>query len=412
MKKLLSLLLALLMLLTLVGCGSSEKEETSDDSTLKVGVILVGDENEGYTYAHIKGVEEALVAVGLSEDSVTYKYKVSDADSSAKDAAIDLAEQGCNLIISNSYGHSQYLQEVAIDYPDITFVGDTGDTAAISGLANFKNAFTNVYEARYVSGVVAGMKIKELADNGELVAANYNEDGNVKVGYVGAFGYAEVISGMTAFLLGIRSVYPEVEMYVDYTQSWFDYTAEYEMANKLMSMGCVVIGQHADSEGAPTAVEENYKNNTYGFTAYSVGYNVSMLTCAPDVALTSATNNWEKFYEYAFKCMLNGEELVTDWHEGYNTGAVGITELGSACAPGTEEKVAEVEEAIKNDELHVFDVSTFTVNGETPTEILGDLDCDYTPETNALYDGYFHESELRSAPYFATIIDGVTDLSK
>ena len=429
MKKLLALVLALAMALALVACGggnastpssntpastpagdASTPEEGGDAAPaadLKVGCILVGDENEGYTYAHIKGIEEAIAATGIPAENVIMKYSVPE-DEKCQDAAIDLVEQGCTLILSNSYGHQSHMQQVASEYPDVTFVACTGDTANQSGLSNFKNAFTGIYEARYVSGVVAGMKVAELVADGKLTDANYDADGKVKIGYVGAYPYAEVVSGYTAFFLGIQSVYPDVSMEVQYTNSWFDITAEGTAAEALMADGCVIIGQHADSTGAPAAVQAA---QDAGKVAYSVGYNIDMLSVAPTAALTSATNDWGKYYTYAFECMLNGEEIATDWCEGYTADAVGITELGQSCAAGTAEKVDEVVAALKSGELQVFDCSTFTVGGEHPTSILIDMDGDFTGETEGVVDGVFMESSLRSAPGFTARIDGITELN-
>jgi basic membrane protein A len=412
MKKLLAVLLAFLMIFSLVGCSSKEEGNGGEEEVVepKVGVILVGDENEGYTYAHIYGIREACKVLGISDDKIIWKYNVPE-DQTTYDMAVDLVENGATLVISNSYSHQSFMQQAAAEYPDVTFLACTGDNAAVSGLANFKNAFPQTYQSRYVSGVVAGMKIKELAENGALVPENYNENGNVKVGYVGAFPYAEVVSGYTGFFLGLRSVYPEAEMYVKYTNSWFDLTAEATVADELMSQGCVIIGQHADSTGAPSQLQKNMEDNKYGFTAYSVGYNVSMLDVAPDVALTSASNGWERLYEYVLKSWLDDSDIVTDWTAGYEDKAVMITELGKNVAPGTAEAVAEAESKIMSGELHVFDASTFTIGGETPTSILGDVDADFVPETECLIDGYFHESEFRSAPYFAARIDGITELN-
>lgn len=427
MKKLLALILALAMACALAACGSSggsnsdatPSSDVQDDNTvstddgaaantdLKIGCILVGDENEGYSYAHIMGIQEAIEATGIPAENVIMKYSVPE-NEECYDAAIDLVEQGCSLIISNSYSHQSYMQQAASENPDVTFVACTGDTAALSGLDNFKNAFTAIYQARYVSGVVAGMKIAEMDANGEIPESGYDADGNVKVGYVGAYPYAEVVSGYTAFFLGIQSVYPDVVMEVSYTNSWFDITAEGTAAESLMADGCVIIGQHADSTGAPAAVQAALEAGT---VAYSVGYNIDMLSVAPDAALTSATNDWGVYYTYAFTCAMNGEEIATDWCEGYETGAVGITELGSSCAEGTAEKVAEVEAALQSGELQVFDTSTFTVNGEHPTSILVDLDGDYIGETEGVVDGVFQESTLRSAPGFSERIDGITELN-
>jgi basic membrane protein A len=429
MKKVLALILALGLVFSLAACGGSSdssdaatdtvstQPETSGEaveeageataaSDVKIGVVLVGDENEGYTAAHIDGIKAAAAATGIDESQIVWKYSVSE-DQSCFDACVDLAEQGCQLIITNSYGHQSYCQQAAAEYPNIQFVADTGDTANYAGLDNFHNAFTDVYQSRYVSGVVAGMKIAELVENGELSDANY-QDGKVKVGYVGAYPYAEVVSGYTAFFLGIQSVYPDVVMEVQYTNSWFDLTGEAEAANALMSDGCVIIGQHADSTGAPSAVQAALDAGT---VAYSVGYNIDMLSVAPTAALTSSTNNWEVFYEYAFNCIINGEAMSTDWAEGYETGAVGITALGESCAEGTAEKVAEVEAALTDGSLNVFDCSTFTVDGEHPTSILIDMDGDFTGETEGVVDGVFQESVLRSAPGFTARIDGITELN-
>ena len=430
MKKLLALVLALAMALALVACGggnastpgsnppastpagdASTPDEGGDAAPaadLKVGCILVGDENEGYTYAHIKGIEEAIAATGVPAENVIMKYSVPE-DEKCQDAAIDLVEQGCTLILSNSYGHQSHMQQVASEYPEVTFVACTGDTANQSGLSNFKNAFTGIYEARYVSGVVAGMKVAELVADGKLTDANYDADGKVKIGYVGAYPYAEVVSGYTAFFLGIQSVVENVVMDVTYTNSWFDITAEAEAANALMSSGCVVIGQHADSTGAPSAVQAA---QDAGKVAYSIGYNVDMLAVAPTAALTSATNVWEVYYEYAMKTVINGEKIARNWAAGYAEGAVAITALGESCAEGTAEKVEETIAALQDGSLKVFDTSKFTVGGETVTSTFAtDTDGDFVYDTDeAIIDGAYCESYYQSAPSFSLRIDGINEL--
>ena len=431
MKKYLAVLLAVCFIFCLAACGNKttnngdvtpdnqgevapdnqgevtpdngENGENTEKANLKVGVILVGDENEGYTYAHIKGIQEAAKELGMTEDQLVWKYSIPE-DATCTETALDLVDQGCNLIISNSYGHQSFMEEAASQNPEVTFVAMTGDTAAKSGLDNFCNAFTHVFESRYVSGVVAGMKVAELIADGKLTDKNYDGE-NVKIGYVGAYPYAEVVSGYTAFFLGIQSVVPNVTMEVSYTNSWFDITMEAAAADALMADGCVIIGQHADSTGAPSAVQAAYEK---GNVAYSIGYNVDMLSVAPDAALTSATNNWAVYYKYAFGTMLKGEKIKTDWAEGFTSGAVAITDLGKSCAEGTAEKVAEVEKQIHDGELHVFDTSKFTVGGEH----LDSYDKSYGFEGNELIkDGYFHESELRSAPAFDIRIDGIKELA-
>ncbi|MDO5377261.1 MAG: BMP family ABC transporter substrate-binding protein [Clostridia bacterium] len=410
MKKWIALLLA--AMLCVMACAA-----LADD--LKVGVILVGDETEGYTLAHMNGIKAAAAQVGLDESQIVWKYKIPE-DQTCSDNAYDLVGQGCNLIISNSYGHQTFMRDVAEEIPEVTFVAMTGDFAAISGLDNLKNAFTKIYEARYVSGVVAGMKVAELLETGELSPekqpTSFDADGNVKIGYVGAYDYAEVVSGYTAFFLGVRSIVPNVVMEVNYTNSWFDIDKEAAAAEALISKGCVIIGQHADSTGAPAATQ---KLLDAGNVCYSVGYNIDMLPTAPTAALTSPTNEWQVFYAELFTAMMNGEEIPADWAKGYDAGAVAITELGSSCAAGTAEKVAEVEAAIHDGTLKVFDTATFTVDGQTVTSAPCDMTfmdwatmtAIYEGETvEAIADGAFNESVFRSAPYFALRIDGITEI--
>ncbi|MEX1307756.1 MAG: BMP family ABC transporter substrate-binding protein, partial [Eubacteriales bacterium] len=193
MKKLIVLLLVTVMLLSLVACGTKEAD-TADE--LMVGVILVGDENVGYDSAHIDGIKAAAAAVGIEDDQIIWKYNIEE-DENCYDTATDLVEQGCSYIISDSYGHQSYMQQAASENPDVTFISMTGDTAAVSGLENFKNAFNFTFESRYVSGVVAGMKLAELVENGEVPADSIDADGNIKIGYVGAYPYDEVVSGYT-----------------------------------------------------------------------------------------------------------------------------------------------------------------------------------------------------------------------
>ena len=250
MKKFLAMLLALVMALSLVACGENNEPapdtNTEEESTFKVGVILVGDENEGYTYAHIEGIRKAMTACGLTDDNMVWCYNIPE-NEECYDKCIECVEQGCNLIITNSYSHQSYTQQAAEENPDVEFVAMTGDTAMKSGLANFHNAFNLTFESRYVSGIVAGMKLKELMDAG-LVTDPY-------IGYVGAYPYAEVVSGYTGFFLGIKSIVPEAHMDVQYTNSWFNQQEEGKAAEALMGRGCVIIGQHADSTGAPAAVQ-------------------------------------------------------------------------------------------------------------------------------------------------------------
>ncbi len=417
MKKLITLLLALTMILSLAACGTAT-ETTSEtgttdvaaaDDALLVGVILVGDENVGYDSAHIDGIKSAAAAVGIADDQIIWKYNIEE-DENCYDTAIDLVEQGCSYIISDSYGHQSYMQQAASENSDVTFISMTGDMAALSELPNFKNAFNYTYESRYVSGVVAGMKLAELVANDEVPASSMDADGNIKIGYVGAYPYAEVVSGYTGFYLGVKSIVSNVVMSVTYTNSWYDPTAEAEAANSLISQGCIITSQHADSTGAPSACEAALAAGT---PIYCVGYNIDMLSVAPKAALTSAQNNWGVYYTYALGCAVSGEEIMTDWAAGYSEGAVQISALGESCAAGTAEKVAEVEAALKDGSLNIFDTANFTVGGETVTTYLAiDTDGDWVGDTGeAIVDGIFEESVLRSAPYFGLRIDGITELN-
>ena len=406
MKKIVALLLVLsLVACMFAGCGSTN----GDGGKLKIGAVLIGDENEGYTYAHITGIEKAMADLGLSAEDVVWKYNTGE-DETCYDAIADCIDQGCTAVFTNSYGHQSFALQAAEDYPDVEIIAMTGDTAKAANLPNFHNAFTKIYEARYLGGIVAGLKLKELEANGELSDVNYDTEGNIKIGYVGAYPYAEVVSGYTAFFLGIRSVFENVSMQVQYTNSWFDITAENEAAVALIADGCVIIGQHADSTGAPTACEEALQAGT---TVYCVGYNIDMLNVAPNAALVSPTNEWHVYYEYAIGALQKGEAFDTNWAKGYEADAVALTAFGPNCAEGTEEAVNAAIEQIKAGELQVFDTTTFTVGGEAVTSAFAtDTDGDFTPDADeAIFDGYYHESYFQSAPSFSLRIDGITELT-
>ena len=417
MKKFLALLLAGLMTMSLAACGSSSSGSSAASSApaasgsassaaastadpaadVKVGLICVHDIQSGYDAAHIEGLTEACKELGIDVDSqVVFKYNIGE-DETCYDMAVELAEDGCGIIFSDSYGHQTYMQQAAEDYPDVTFVACTGDQAAGSGLDNLKNIFTNVYESRYVSGIVAGMKLKELMDAGTVT--------DPYIGYVGAYPYAEVVSGYTAFFLGVQSIVPEAHMDVQYTGSWYDPVAENETAKALMAKGCVIIGQHADSTGAPSAVQEAFDG---GAVVYSVGYNIDMLSVAPQAALTSAQNNWSVLYKATLEKFINGEEIPADYATGVKDGAVMISALGESCAEGTQEAVDAAWAGIKDGSLNVFDCANFTVGGEHLTSYTDSYGMN---GAECIKDGIFEESVIRSAPYFDLRIDGITELN-
>lgn len=380
--------------------------------SLKVGAVLVGDETEGYTEAHIEGINKAvelITAAGGSVD-VTWKKKVPEG-SECTTAVKELASNGANLVVTNSYGHQFYFDTAPEDYPDTTFIAMTGDLAAASGRDNYKNAFTNIFESRYAAGVIAGLKLKQLVDDGLIEEKNMDGE-NIRIGYVGAYNYAEVVSGYTAFYLGIKSVVSNIVMHVQYTNSWFNYDAEYQTAKALIAEGCIIIGQHADSEGAPTACEEAYQAGT---RIYSVGYNVDMLTAAPHAAISSATNTWAVYYTYAFYTAMTsangGKDIATNWATGYSDGTVALTKInGKVFKEDPSAAAREVIDKISSGALKVFDASTFTVGGETLSTYTGAYGLDGA-EALATENGvtYFNESTIRSAPYFDLRIDGITE---
>ncbi|MEG0511616.1 MAG: BMP family ABC transporter substrate-binding protein [Clostridia bacterium] len=359
---------------------------------IKVGFIYIGDENEGYTYSHYKGALEMKKTFGLTDEQIIVKWLVPESEA-CYEAAVDLAEQGCNIIFANSFGHEGYLFQAAKEYPNIQFCHATGTQALTSELTNVHNYFTAIYEARYVSGVVAGLKLSQMIADGTIKAEE------AKIGYVGAYPYAEVVSGYTSFFLGARSACPSATMQVTYTNSWASADLEKAAAEALIADKCVLISQHADTTGASTACE--------AAGVPIVGYNISMIPTAPTQALVSPTNNWAPYVTFAVKSVIEGTEIPRDWCKGFADDAVTVTELNEkVVAPGTAEKVAQVKQDIKDGKLHVFDCASFTVGGETVTT----FDTAYGFEGNQLVaDGYFHESELRSAPCFELRIDGITE---
>ncbi len=397
MKRVLGLVLAVVMIVSLfAGCGSAAGNGAA--GKIKVGIIYIGDENEGYTAAHMAGIDQMKKTLGLSDEQVIEKKGIKE-DESCYDAAVDMAEQGCSIIFANSFGHESYMLQAAKEFPKIQFCHATGYQAKSSGLPNIHNYFTAVYESRYVSGVVAGLKLKEMIDSGKITADQ------AKMGYVGAYPYAEVVSGYTSFFLGAKSIVPTVTMEVQYTNSWADMAAENEVATQLIADGCVLISQHADTTGAPTACEKA--------GVPCVGYNVDMISVAPNCALTSATINWGPYYTYAVKSIVDGTAIATDWCQGYKDGAVAIAPLNDkAVAKGTADKVKEIEDALKAGTLHVFDTKIYTVGGKTIEDLITSDAENFGKFADYVKDGYFHESELISAPAFELRIDGITEKTK
>ncbi len=416
MKKFLALLLSVVMVFTLVGCGEKKNKENSESkqenqgstadpvkepdvsnaSGTKVGFIYIGDENDGYTYAFYEGALEMKKALGIADKDFLVKWNIPE-NETCYEAACELVDDGCDIIFANSYGHETYMMMAAEENPDVEFCSATGDLAKNSGLANYHNYYVSVEQSRYVSGVVAGMKLNEMIEAGTIT------EEQALVGYVGAFAFAQVISGFDAFYLGVKSVCPAAKMVVKYTSTWGDQAIEYDVAKALIEEEhCVLISQHSNTTGPAAACEE--------LGVYCVGYNVSMIEAAPNYALTSASLNWGPFTTYAVKCVAAGEKMPSDWCKGYEDGACKITEVNAkAFSEDTYTEVMStvdtVEAALKAGTLQVFDVTTFTVNGAALTE-----DFEDAFGAKPVFDGAFHESYFQSAPGAAFIIDGITEL--
>ena len=401
MKKILSVLLAVAMLAALccafASCGKTT-EDGDEKSDFKIGFILLHDENSTYDKNFMDAALKVKEELGLSDDQVVFKTNVPESND-CYEAAASVADDGCDIVFADSFGHESHMIRAAKEFPEVQFCHATGTQAKTAGVANFHNAFASIYEGRYLVGIAAGMKLNEMIENGDITADE------AKIGYVGAFNYAEVVSGFTSFFLGARSVCPSATMEVVYTNSWFDIALEKEAANTLMDNGCVLISQHADSEGAPKACEARNVPN--------VAYNISTISMAPNTALISSKIDWAPYFRMIINAELKGEEIPTDWCGSIATESVILTELNEkVAAEGTAEAIETAIQAFKAGTLKVFDTANFTVNGETLTEYMADVITDdaFTPDTNVIVDGIFNESTERSAPYFdIKYIDGITE---
>ena len=424
MKKFLALIIALVMALSLVACGEQKQPETPDvpddggeqTATIKVGFITLHDENSTYDLNFINAAKEAIANLGLTENDYILKTNIEEGQK-CYDTAAELADAGCNIIFADSFGHESYMIQAAKDFPDVQFCHSTGTRAHTENLPNYHNAFASIYEGRYLAGIAAGMKMNEMIEAGKFTADE------AKMGYVGAFTYAEVVSGYTSFYLGAKSVCPTVTMDVTFTGSWYDEALEKEGAQKLIDMGCKLISQHADSMGAPTACENAGIPN--------VSYNGSTGKACPNTYIISSRINWAPYYEYAIKAVMEGKTIDTDWTGTLATGSVVLEEINDAvAAKGTAEAIEAAKAKLEKGELHVFDTSTFTTRADDKmnsfkvdtlkvdgdghiTSYMADVDTDanYTGDTEAIKEGYFAESSARSAPYFDLQIDGITLLN-
>ena len=395
MKKIIALLLAIAMLFAFAGCGTKDKDA---DAGLKVGFIFLHDEQSTYDKNFMDAAKAACEEMGVAYAQKTQIPESKD----CYDAAVELIEtDGCDIIFADSFGHESFLIEAAKEYPDVQFCHATGTQAHTANVKNFHNAFASIYEGRYLAGVAAGMKLNEMIESKKITAAQ------AKMGYVGAFTFAEVMSGYTSFYLGAKSVCPTVTMDVKFTGSWYDEQKEKEAAQALISKGCVLISQHADSMGAPTACE------TAGVP--NVSYNGSTVAACPNTFIVSSRIDWTPYFKYMIECVEKGEEIATDWTGTIETGSVVLTDINEkAAAAGTKEKIADVKAKLLDGSIKVFDTANWTVGGKKLDSYLADVDSDakLEKETEVIENGVFYESKHRSAPYFDAEIDGITLLDR
>ena len=410
-KRLLAMLLAGAMIFGLAACGggggSAEtpaggestppvSEETgggeAETKSIKVGMVCIGDENDqGYTYNFMRGVDEATEQLKQQGIEVEWVFKTNILeDAGCEDANIELADEGCDLIINNSYGFETYMLKVAPDYPEIEFISCTNQASAVDDLPNTHNAFANIYEGRYLAGVAGGMKLQQMIDEGTITADQ------AVIGYVGAFPFAEVVSGYTAFYLGAKSVCPTVTMKVKYVSSWSDAPQEAAAAAALADEGCVLISQHSDNTTPATAAQEA--------GVFHCGYNNDMTGVAPEASIISCRVDWAPYFVYAISSVVNGQEFAQDWTAGYADGSVKLTELNeTVAAPGTAEAL-EAAEADLAGGMHVF---AGPLSGHPAQDPEG--------EVWSIGEGeFFAESDLSqegglSAPQFCYVIDGITE---
>ena len=404
MKRILAIVMALVLVVAgvvcLTACKGGNNDTPSDNasdnnqvdvSKVKLGVICLHDEDSTYDLNFINAVKDAQKALGLSDDQVIIKRNIPESNK-CYEAAADLVDEGCNVIFADSFGHEDHMIKAAKEFTDVQFCHATGTKAHTENLPNYHNAFASIYEGRYLAGIAAGLKLNEMIKKGTI------KEDQALIGYVGAFTYAEVISGYTSFYLGAKSVCPSVKMNVQFTGSWYDETAEKTTALSLISSGCVLISQHADSMGAPSACEEKNVPN--------VSYNGSTVESCPNTFIVSSKINWAPYLEYIVKSVAEGKTIDTDWTGTLATGSVQLSDINDkAAAEGTKEAIEAAKAKLESGEIHVFDTATFTSNGKK-------VDSYKVEDTNeVIKDGYFAESDFRSAPYFDLEVDGITRLN-
>lgn len=342
MKKLVALVLCLMLALGCMSFASAEFAPVSKDE-LKVGFVFIGDvSDKGYTYAHGQGVEAMKAALGLSDEQVIIKTNVPE-DGACENAIRELIEQGCQIIYGNSYGYMNYMEELAEEYPEVIFSHCSGYK---SNDVNFNNYFGAIYQARYLSGIAAGLKTKSN-----------------KIGFVAAMQTPEVIGGFDAFALGVQSVNPDAVVYVKYTNSWYDPTLERQTADALLDMGCDVIAQHCDTANPQIAAQER--------GVWGCGYNADMSVDAPAAHLTAPVWNWGAVYTKETQAVIDGTWAPENIFLDMSDGLVDLSPLSENCAEGTAEAIEAARAKILSGEFDVFNQELWDNQGNQITDANG-----------------------------------------
>ncbi len=410
MKKVLAIVLCVAMVaalcVSLVACNKAEPV---------AALICLHGDNSSYDKNFIDAFKAACEAKGLTEDQYTIVVDIPEEGNDCYEKAAQFADAGYKVVFADSFGHQANMIKAAKEFSDVQFCHATGTGASLSldqdasndTPANFHNAFASIYEGRYLAGVAAGLKLIEMY--GEDIT-----DAEATIGYVGAWPYAEVISGYTSFYLGVKSIVPNVTMKVKYTNSWYDEAGEKSAAESLIAEGAKLVSGHADSMGVPTACKEANVPNVF----YNGVSSESTFVIASKI-------NWQPYFEYMLDCVMNNKEIVKDYTGTLATGSVQITALGQAAAEGTQAKLDAVKAQLMGGTLKVFDTANFTVRNAKANDTYGNITMDangklvaynadiidlgdFAGETNAVENGIFTESSKRSAPYFDIIIDGIT----
>lgn len=360
LKPAMLIVVSLTLISSLTACGetqtkttkkisTSEQKKDSDKkankesaySKIKIGMINIGahTETSGYTFAHVKGVQAMLSNLSMKENQVVYKDNIPEKDPQVEKAIQECIDEGCNTIFATSWGYANAIQKLAKKYPDVKFAHASGN---LSNGSNFIHYFGRIYQARYLSGIAAGLKTKTN-----------------KIGYVTAWAKdnAECIGGIDAFAIGVASVNPRAKIYVRATNTWFDAAKEKQAAQYLIKAGCDVISQHCDTSEPQVAAQNA--------GVWGIGYNSDMSKEAPKATLLSVVWNWSAFYTSAVQDIAENTWSGKNYFGGIKDGMVAITDLASFNAPSAQSKIDAAKQKIESGSWDVFTGILPTNTGKT-----------------------------------------------